>query len=112
MLFWFAGILPYGWWVFLFKGNRELNELSQAQGQGVPSIQALKSWNTLHQAMAIHGGDAKALIRNERKAKRPMLLWYGCVNLLALWVICPVALGSLEIFQLDLGKGLNATVHA
>jgi hypothetical protein len=103
MLLWFAGILLYWWWVFLFKGNRELEELSRAQGRGVPSIQALKSWNTLHQAMSIHGGDANKLIKNERKAKRPMLLWYGGVNLLALWVICPVALGSLEIFQLDLG---------
>ena len=65
MLVWFAGILLYWWWVFLFKGNGELNELCQTQGQGVPSIQALKSWNTLHQAMAIHGGDAKELIKNE-----------------------------------------------
>ena len=102
-LVWFAGILLYWWWVFLFKGNRELDELSRAQGQGVPGIQALKSWSTLHQAMAIHGGDAKELIKNERKAKRPMLMWYGGVNLMALWIICPVALGSLEIFQLDVG---------
>ncbi|MBN1137913.1 MAG: hypothetical protein JXM73_15090 [Anaerolineae bacterium] len=103
MLIWFAGILLYWWWVFLFKGNRELNELGRAQGQRVPGIQVLKSWSTLHQAMAIHGGDAKELIKNERKTKRPMLVWYGSVNLLALWIICPVALGSLEIFRLDPG---------
>jgi hypothetical protein len=56
MLLWFAGILLYWWWVFLFKGNSELVELSQAQGQAVPAIKSLKSWSTLHQAMAINGG--------------------------------------------------------
>jgi hypothetical protein len=102
-LLWFAGILLYWWWVFLFKGNGELEALRQAQGPGIPGIQALRSWSTLHQAMAIHGGDVKELIKNKKKAKRPMLVWYGCVNLLALWIICPVALGSLEIFQLGVG---------
>ena len=102
-LLWFAGILLYWWWVFLFKGSGELEELSRAQGQGVPGIKALKSWSTLHQTMAIHGGNVKELIKNEKKAKRPILLWYGGVNLLALWIICPVALGSLEIFQMDGG---------
>jgi hypothetical protein len=80
-----------------------LEALSQAHEPGVPGIKALRSWDTLHQAMAIHGGDVEALIKNERKAKRPMLLWYGSTNLLALWIFCPIALGSLEIFQLDLG---------
>jgi len=102
-LLWFAGILLYWWWVFLFKGSGELEELSRAQGQGVPGIKALKSWSTLHQAMAIHGGNVKELIKNEKKAKRPILLWYGNLNLLALWILCPVALGSLEIFQMDGG---------
>jgi len=102
-LLWFAGILLYWWWVFLFKGSGELEELSRAQGQGVPGIKALKSWSTLHQTMAIHGGNVKELIKNEKKAKRPILLWYGNLNLLALWILCPVALGSLEIFQMDGG---------
>jgi hypothetical protein len=103
IVLWFAGILLYWWWVFLFKGNRELEALGQAQEPGVPGIKALRSWNTLHQAMAIHGGDVEALIKNERKSKRPMLLWYGSANLLALWILCPIALGSLEIFKMDLG---------
>jgi hypothetical protein len=33
-LIWFAGIILYWWWVFLFKGNGELEELSQVRGQG------------------------------------------------------------------------------
>jgi hypothetical protein len=102
-LLWFAGILLYWWWVFLFKGNRELEALSRAQGQGVPGIKALQRWSTLHQAMTIHGGNVEELIKNEKRAKRPMLLWYGSVNLMALWIICPVTLGSLGIFRLDAG---------
>ncbi len=56
--------------------------MSQTQGQGVPGIKALKSWNTLHQAMALNGGNAEALIKNVKRARQPMLLWYGSVNLL------------------------------
>ena len=100
MLLWFAGILLYWWWVFLFKGNRELKELSHAQGQGIPGIKALRSWNTLHQAMAIHGGNVEELIKNARRAQRPMLLWYGGLNLLAVWILCPITLGSLGIIQM------------
>jgi hypothetical protein len=103
-LLWFAGILLYWWWVFLFKGNRELEELSQAQGQGVPGIKALKSWNTLHQAMAIHGGNVEELIKNAKKARWPILLWYGSLNLLAVWICGPITLGSLEIIQADWGN--------
>ena len=99
ILVWFFGIVLYWWWVFLFKGNRELEELSQAQGQGVPGIQALRSWSTLHQAMAIHGGNVEELIKNERKAKRPVLLWYGGINLLVVWIIGPFILGYLGIIE-------------
>lgn len=105
LLLWLAGIFLYWWWVFLFKGTRELNALSQARGQRVPGIKALKSWSTLHQAMAIHGGNVEALIKNAKKAQRPLLVWYGGVNLLALWVVCPIALGSLEMIQVD-GVGI------
>jgi hypothetical protein len=105
MLLWLAGIYLYWWWVFLFKGNRELEELSQAQGQGVPGIKALRSWNTLHQAMAIHGGNVEELIKNAKRARLPVLLWYGGLNLLAVWIVCPIALGSLEIVQMD-GVGI------
>ena len=73
MLLWFAGILLYWWWVFLFKGNRELEELGQAQGQGVPGMKALRSWNTLHQAMAIYGGNVEELIKNAKRARRRSL---------------------------------------
>jgi hypothetical protein len=101
MTLWFAGILLYWWWVFLFKGNSDLEELSQTQGQRIPAIKALRSWSTLHQAMAIHGGNVEELIKKERKAKRPMLLWYGSLNLMAVWIFAPIILGSLGVFRLD-----------
>lgn len=95
-----AGILLYWWWVFLFKGNRELAELSREREQQVPGIQALKSWNTLHQAMAVNGGDVEAFIKNARRANRPVLVWYGIINLLAIWILGPMVLGSLGVFDL------------
>jgi len=98
-MLYFAGILLYWWWVFLFKGNRDLVELRREQVQGVPAIQALKSWNTLHQAMAIHGGNVEEYIRNAKRANRPILAWYGIINLLAIWIYGPIALGSLGIIK-------------
>ena len=92
-----AGILIYWWWVFLFKGNRELAELGQEQEQVVPDIQALKSWNILHQAMAVSGGSVDEFIRNARRANRPILVWYGITNLLAVYILVPIALGTLGI---------------
>ena len=99
ILLYVAGILLYWWWVFLFKGNRDLVELRQEQG--VPGITALKSWNTLHEAMAIHGGNVEEYVRNARRANRPILIWYGITNLLAVWIVCPITLGSLEIINAD-----------
>jgi hypothetical protein len=109
-LIWFAGVLLYWWWVFLFKGNRDLRRLSQAQHQGVPGIKALKSWSTLHQAMSLHGGNVRELIKSDRRAKRPVLLWYGCMNLGALWVAVPVVAGSLEIVEISGGAWLAGMV--
>ena len=97
ILLWFAGILLYWWWVFLFKGNRELEELSQSPGGDVPGIKSLKSWNTLHQAMAIHGGNVEELIKNAKRANRPIIVWYGSMNLLVCWVFGPFVLGFLGI---------------
>jgi hypothetical protein len=96
-LLWFGCILLFWWWVFLFAGNRELAALREAPGQGVPGIKALRSWSTLHEAMAVHGGNVEALIKNAKGARRPMLVWYGSLNLLVLWIVCPVALGTLGI---------------
>ncbi len=105
VMFYVAGILLYWWWVFLFKGNRELAELSQDQEQGVPAIKALRSWNTLHQAMAVGGGSVDEFIRNAKRADRPMLVWYGITNLAAVWIFAPFVLGSLEIIDLAGGAG-------
>jgi hypothetical protein len=97
MLLWFFGILLYWWWVFLFKGNRELTELSQTQGQAVPTTKSLRSWSTLHQALAISGGNIEEFIKNAKKANRPIIVWYGSINLLACWILGPIVLGSLGI---------------
>ena len=107
LMLWLAGILLYWWWVFLFKGNKELEELAQVQEKGLPGSKSLKSWNTLHQAMAIYGGNAEELIKNAKKANRPILLWYGFSNLLFVWICGPIALGSLGIFRLSLGIWLG-----
>ena len=101
LMLWIAGILLYWWWVFLFKG-RELEELVEMREKEFPGIKSLKSWNALHQAMAISGGNVEELRRNEKTARRPILIWFGCTNLLVLWIFGPITLGSLGIFQLSL----------
>jgi hypothetical protein len=44
LLLWITGIYLYWWWVFLFKGKRELAELSRVQRQEVPGIKSLRTW--------------------------------------------------------------------
>lgn len=97
MLIWFAGILLYWWWVFLFKGNKELEKLALAKDEGIPSIGSLKSWNSLHQAMAISGGDKAELIKKAKEANKPIIIWFGAVNVLPLWIFGPIILGSLGL---------------
>lgn len=102
LMLWFVGILLYWWWVFLFKGSREIEELVEVKEKGIPDIKSLKSWSILHQKMAIYGGSVEELRRNEKKARRPIIIWYSCTNLLAVWIFGPITLGSLGIFQLSL----------
>ena len=45
-LLWFAGILLYWWWVFIFKGRHEWVEWRETPSQGVPPLKALQSWST------------------------------------------------------------------
>lgn len=97
MFAWIAGIFLYWWWVFLFKGNKELEKLVQTQDKGIPNISSLKSWNTLHQAMSISGGNVEELIKNAKKANRPMIIWFGMQNLLAVWICGFITLGSMGI---------------
>jgi|GEM_PF-1369948 len=97
LMLWFGGILLYWWWAILFKGNQELEELAQSPGGDVPAIKSLKSWNTLHQAMTISGGNVKEFIKNAKKANRPIIVWYGTMNLLACWIFGPFVLGYLGI---------------
>jgi hypothetical protein len=102
LILWFAGVLLYWWWVFLFKGNRELEELIEVQEKKIPNIKSLKSWSNLHQAMAIYGGNVEEQRRNEMKARRPILVWYGFINLMVVWIFGPITLGSLGIYELNL----------
>ena len=101
LMLWFTGILLYWWWVLLFKGNRELEEAARQRKEELPGVESLANWNTLHLAMSIAGGNAEEFIRKAKKANRPVLVWYGFLNLLAVWICGPVTLGSLGIFQLD-----------
>ena len=96
---WFTGVLLYWWWVFLFKGRGDLREAAEAQGEGPPPIRSLKSWSTLHEAMAISGGSFEELMELDSQARRPILVWFGLQNFLALWVCGPVVLGALGIIK-------------
>jgi len=102
LMLWFAGVLLYWWWVFLFKENRELEEQIGVQKKRIPSIKSLKSWSTLHQAMAIYGGNIEEQRRNEMKARQPILVWYGFINLMVVWIFGPITLGSLGIYEMNL----------
>jgi hypothetical protein len=84
---WILGILAYWWWVFLFKGNTELVESVRKRPESTPEISALKSWSTLHTAMAIYGGDVSEILEEAKAARRPVLIWYGMQNFLVLWVL-------------------------
>jgi hypothetical protein len=111
LMLWIAGILLYWWWVFLFKGNQELQELAQSPIEGFPGIDSLKNWNTLHQAMAVHGGDVKEFIKNAKMANRPIFVWYGCTNLLVCWIFGPFVLGFLGLMP-DVAPGTQLGVWA
>jgi hypothetical protein len=104
IMIWIAGIFLYWWWVFLIKDRMELDEKIQIQEGDIPGIKSLRNWSTLHQAMAISGGNIEELKKNYTKAKLPLLIWYGTSNLLALWIFCPITLGSLGILK---GFGLG-----
>jgi len=97
VILWVTGILLYWWWVFLFKGNKELKELAESPGMDFPGIKSLKNWNTLHQAMAVHGGSVKEYIENAKKANRPIILWFGTMNLMVFWIFAPFILGPLGL---------------
>ena len=104
IMIWIAGIFLYWWWVFLFKDRLELEGVEQDQQRGIPGIGSLKNWSTLHQAMAIGGGDIEELKKNYTKSKLPILIWYGASNVLALWIFCPLTLGFFGLLQ---GFGLG-----
>jgi hypothetical protein len=95
LIAWFCGILLYWWWVLLFKGNKELEAMAQSPGGELPGIKSLKNWNTLHRAMTISGGNVEEYIENEKRANRPVILWYGTMNLLPCWIFAPFVLGFL-----------------
>jgi len=97
LMLWFGGILLYWWWVFLFKDNKELEELAQSPEGDFPGIKSLKNWNTLHQAMTISGGNVEAFIENAKKANRPVIVWFGFMNLLPCWIFGPFTLGFLGL---------------
>jgi hypothetical protein len=80
---------PVTLWILgiLFKGNKELKESVRKRPESTPEISALKSWSTLHTAMAIYGGNVDEILEEAKAARRPVLIWYGMQNLLVLWVL-------------------------
>ena len=99
LLLWVAGIFLYWWWVFLFKGNKEQELENLETAKKFPEIKSLANWGTLHNAMSLHGGNIDAVKTNDKKARRPVIIFFGLQNLLALWVCGFVTLGSLEIIS-------------
>ena len=102
------GIVSYWWWVFLLKGNRELKTLVAEPPQSHPELSALKSWNTLHQAMALYGGDTEELIKADRASRLPVLIWYGSVNLFLVWILGCLWMGWLGILPSRPGHDIPA----
>jgi hypothetical protein len=98
---WFVGIILFWWWVILFKDKQELKELVQVTDKGIPGIQSLKNWNSLHQAMVISGGNVEEFSKQEKKANRPGIVWFGLMNLLPIWIFGYVVLGALNIININ-----------
>jgi hypothetical protein len=96
VILWVLGILAYWWWVFFFKEPGQLKESCRKRPESTPAIGALKSWSTLHAAMATYGGDVDAILETDRAARRPVLIWYGAQNVLVLWL-----LGGFWVFFRD-----------
>jgi hypothetical protein len=88
IILWVLGILAYWWWLFLVKETRALEESCRRRPESTPAISALKNWSTLHAAMAAYGGDVDAILEADRAARRPVIIWYGAMNLLVLWILC------------------------
>ncbi len=94
---WIGGILAYWWWVFLFKDARDLQREAAAATGAVPLLAALKNLTTLHKAMAFNGGDMEAFMDANRRARRPILEFYGWQNLLVIWILGLVWAGMLDL---------------
>jgi len=94
---WFIGILAYWWVQFLFAGYTEPERSVKEAENDTPEISALRSWSTLSEAMTIHGGDVEELRKLDRAARRPVLEWFGWVNLFVLYCISNPWLTALGI---------------
>jgi hypothetical protein len=102
------GIVSYWWWVFLLKGNRELKMLVKEPPESHPELAALKSWSTLHQSMALYGGDTDELIKADRAGRLPILIWYGGANAIMVWIFGCLWMGWLGILPSRPGHDIPA----
>jgi hypothetical protein len=84
---WFVGILAYWWIQLLFRGYGDPRRMPDEEKDGIPEIKSLRSWSRLSEAMTVHGGDMEELVRLEKAARRPVLEWYGWVNVLVLFCL-------------------------
>jgi hypothetical protein len=81
------GILGYWWVKLLFEGYGDPKRMYVESPDDTPEISALRSWSTLSEAMAIHGGDVDELKKLEKAARRPMIEWFGWTSVLVLYVL-------------------------
>jgi hypothetical protein len=93
----FAGILAYWWWQLLFRSYGDPKRMVEEASDGTPEIKALKSWSTLSEAMAIHGGNVDEQIELEKAARRPMIEFFGWMTVSAIYVFVSMWLYLLNI---------------
>ena len=99
---WIFGILLYWWWVFLIKDSWELQSRVFSSPDSIAPISALQNLSRLHQSMVIHGGEVEAGRKAYWQGKRPVLEFFGWLNLIVIWIFGTVWAGMLNLFpELD-----------
>jgi hypothetical protein len=93
------GFIVY-WWVQLLFGGYADPTRPAAAGRGdPPEIGALRSWSALFEKMAEAGGDRQALDAARRRARGPLLEWFGWATALTLFPLVSVWLLWFGVFS-------------
>jgi hypothetical protein len=106
----FLGILAYWWFQFLFAGYGEIESLAEQPSEGTPEIKDLKSWRTLSESMAVHGGNVEEQIKLAKQTRRPIIIWFALVPTLgAILVLSNFWLGYFGI--IPFGGDSNPVIY-